>query len=587
MTVLYASLEFASITLWLEVTSVATVICGLLIFFVIRINRLKHQKLDLQRRLVEKNELITYSAEREQKALAKAADIDQTKKTLLSRINREIRTPMNGIMGMVSLLEETPLTNEQKEYKDTIRNCGESLVSVINDILLSDVLAYSKVESSAAELEQKDFDLRNAIEEVFAVFANAAAQKDIELVYQVDHRIPSHVAGDHARLRQILMNLVENSIKFTKGGEIFVTVAIGNEANSSFDLDFEIRDSGVGIAPQDLKFLLHTMSDPGAQRTGVGLFLCNRLVGMMGGSLTLESRTSHGTTVRFNLQFNRSLLVERLHSDIKNLAGKKVLIVEDNSVLRNVLQQQLQQWNLVPIIAENGTQALEILSEKSCIDLVLAEMQMPKMNGMMLSESIRENYPALPIVLISNTTDEGIKQRPEILTSLVSKPIRINTLSQHIFSALIPKDEAARLAQASARQKFSSDFSAKYPLRILIGEDNPMNQKLALKILGKLGYKADVVGNGKEVLEQVGKLDYDVIFMDVQMPEMDGLEATRMIRLCLSTQPIIIAMTANAMQGDREECMRAGMDDYLSKPVKIEELVITLEKWALQVKARK
>jgi CheY-like chemotaxis protein/signal transduction histidine kinase len=586
MTVAYFSYELASITLWLEVTSVAAVVLALLILFVVRLNRLKHQKMELQRLLVEKNELITYAAEREQKAFAKAAEIDQTKKTLLSRINREIRTPMNGIMGMVSLLEETPLTNEQKEYKDTIRNCGESLVSVIHDILLSDVLAYSKVESGTAELEQKDFDLRNAIEEVFAVFANAAAQKDIELVYQVDQRIASHVGGDQARLRQILMNLVENSIKFTKGGEIYITVAIGNAGDNTLELDFEVRDSGVGIAPHDLKFLLQTMNDPGAQRPGVGLFLCNRLVGMMGGSLTLDSRTNHGTTVRFNLQFNRSLLVERLHSDIKNLAGKKVLIVEDNSVLRNVLQQQLLHWNLVPIVAENGRHALEILSEKQSIDLVLAEMQMPKMDGMMLSGLIREKYPALPIVLLSNSTDEGIKQRTEILTSLVTKPLRINALSQHIFSALIPKDEAARLAQVSARQKFSSDFSTKYPLRILIAEDNPMNQKLALKILAKLGYKADVVGNGKELLEQVSKLDYDVIFMDVQMPEMDGLEATRMIRLCLSTQPIIIAMTANAMQGDREECMRAGMDDYLSKPVKIEELVITLEKWALQVNAK-
>jgi CheY-like chemotaxis protein len=573
--------------MWLEILIVVGLILSLLIYFLIYIKRIKHQKNELQRQLIEKSELLSYSAERERKALEQAAEIDQAKKKLLGRINHEIRTPMSGVMGMVTLLAETPLNNEQKEYNDTIRNCGDSLLTVINDILLGDVLAHSKVESNAAELEQKDFDLRNSIEEVFDVFASQAAQKDIELVYQIDHRIPSHIIGDNTRLRQVLMNLVENSVKFTKQGEILIRVSIKGEQSKTLDLGFEIKDSGCGISTDDLQFLSHSISQPGAQRSGVGLFLCNRLVGIMGGSLSLDSQLKEGTTVWFNIQVSSGSNGQRIHPEMVGVEGKKILVVEDNATLRNVLLEELLHWKLVPIVANSAEQALEILSEKRGVDLVLAEMQMPGMNGMQLSKSIRELYPALPIILITAPNDERSKQHPEILSSLVNKPIRHSVLSQHIFSGLIHKDEISVSEQTPAKQKLTLDFSIKYPLRILIAEDNPVNQKLAMKVLNKLGYKPDKVMNGKEVLEEVSKVDYDLILMDVQMPEMDGLEATRMIRLCLSSQPVIIAMTANAMQGDREECINAGMDDYLSKPVNVEELVIMLEKWALQVKAKK
>lgn len=576
-----------ALPLWAELLIIGTVLASVLIFFWTWVRRLKHEKMELQRLLVEKTELLSHTAERERKALEKATTIDQEKTTLLSRINHEIRTPMNGVMGMVLLLAETPLSHEQREYNETIRNCGESLLTVINDILLRDVLAHAKVESSAAELEQKDFDLRNSIEEVFDVFASQAAQKDIELVYQVDHRVPAQVMGDNRRLRQVLMNLVENSIKFTRRGEIFIRVWIQGEETNAFDLGFEVTDSGMGISPKDLRFLTHSISQQGAQRSGIGLFLCNRLVGLMGGELTIESQLKEWTTVRFNIMANRSALpAQRTPMDRANVKGKKILVVEDNATLRNVLVEELLQWKLVPVIAESGAQALEILSEKSGIDLVLAEMQMPEMDGMELSRSIHEQYPALPIILMSAANNEGVKQHSSILSSIVSKPIRHNLLSQHIFSGLLHKDEIALVEQAAVKQKLSTDFSQKYPLRILIAEDNMVNQKLAEKVLGKLGYHPAKVKSGREVLEEVSKVSYDVILMDVQMPDMDGLEATRMIRLCLSAQPVIIAMTANTMQGDREECMKAGMDDYISKPVNIEELVILLEKWGMQVKAK-
>ncbi|MEO8472115.1 MAG: response regulator [Chryseolinea sp.] len=554
------------------------------ISFWLWISRMLHEKRELQRLLIEKSEMLTYAADREQRAIERAAETDKTKKHLLSIINHEIRTPMSGVMGMVSLLADTPLTNEQKEYNQTIKNCGESLLNVINDILLSDVLAHSKIESGAAELEQQDFDLRSSIEEVYDVFASHAALKDIELIYQIDHRIPEQVIGDNARLRQILMNLVENSIKFIKRGEIFIKIEIRNEEARSLDLSFEVRDSGDGISADDLKFLSTTIAQPDAHRTGIGLFLSNRLAGIMGGTLTIDSRINEGTTVVFNIKVATSSIIQRPHLPMTSVSGKKVLIVEDNPTLRNVLMEELQHYKLLPVVADSGTQALEILAETRNIDLVLAEMQMPEMNGMKFSRVVRELYPSLPIILMSTIHDEESKQHDGILTSLIHKPIRYHELIQHVFSGLIPKGEVVE--QVTAKAKLGLDFSLRYPLRILIAEDDLVNQRLAIKMLTKLGYQPDKVNNGKEVLEEVSKMDYDLILMDVQMPEMDGLEATRMIRLCLSSQPVIIAMTANTMQGDREECFRAGMDDYISKPVNLESLVIMLEKWALQVKSK-
>ncbi len=572
---------------WMEILVITALLGVLLIVFWIKINRLKHEKFELKRMVNEKSELLLYAGKREQKALEDKAEVEKKKKNLLSRINHEIRTPMNGVMGMVTLLSETQLTNEQKDFNDTIRNCSESLLTVINDILLSDVLSFAKVDSSAADLEQNDFDLRNAIEEVFYIFAGQAAQKDIELIYQVDHRIPSQIIGDNIRLRQVLTNLIENSVKFTKQGEIFVEVWVRNEEpNGVMDLGFEVRDSGIGIAADELRFLSNTITQSGAQQSGIGLFLSNRLIGVMGGAFSIESWVNEGTVVKFNVPVNTGTHTLRSNPDMVGLEGKRVLVVEDNATLRNVLKEEISYWKLVPIIADSGAQALEILSHGTGIDLVLAEMQMPEMNGMELSLAIRKKHPLLPIILMSTIGDESSKKYPELFSSVVIKPIRHSILSQHMLSALLNRGDVSAVDVAPAKPKLTTDFSKKYPLRILIAEDNRMNQKLAMRILGKLGYDPDIAENGKEVLEEVSKRNYDLILMDVQMPEMDGLEATRMIRVCLENQPVIIAMTANAMQGDREECLKNGMDDYISKPVNLEELVIILEKWAVQVKVK-
>jgi CheY-like chemotaxis protein/signal transduction histidine kinase len=571
-------------SVWLEVTIIGSLIVILLIIFAVRINRIRHLKSELQRQLVEKTELLIYAGIRERRALEKIEEVTQSKKMLLTRINHEIRTPLNGVMGMVSLLSETPLTAEQKECNQTIRGCGESLVTVINDILLRDVLAHAKMESTSAELERKDFDLRNCIEEVFDIFASQAGASDIELVYRVDHRIPSQVIGDNLRLRQVLMNLVDNAMKFTKRGEIFINVSIKSQKGDNVFLEFEVRDSGEGIASEQLEFLQNTISRADALHSGVGLVLCHRLVEVMDGEMEIESRQHEGTAVTFSILAHFGSHGMLQHPDWIGQEGKKILIVEDNATLRNVLAEEMEFHKLIPIVANSGKQALEILLREPTIDIVLAEMQMPEMDGMELSQQIRTRHPQLPIVLVTATNDEASKKNSEMFSSIVSKPLRHNILCQHIFSGLIHKNDPGN--QSQIKMKLNVDFAVKNPLRILIAEDNRVNQKLAVRVLGKLGYDPDIVENGKEVLEEVSKVNYDLILMDVQMPEMDGLEATRMIRLCLETQPVIVAMTANAMQGDREECLSSGMDDYISKPVNIEELVIILEKWASQVKVK-
>jgi signal transduction histidine kinase/CheY-like chemotaxis protein len=558
-----------------------------------RLRTLKDQKAELERQVVERAELLTFATEREKKAQENVTLANQTKQQLLSRINHEIRTPMNGVIGMAALLAETPLSNEQKEYNETIRNCGESLLRVINDILHGDILAYSKVESNRMDIEQKDFELRNSIEEILEVFAGKTSQAELELLYQVDGNIPSHIVGDSQRFRQVLMNIIENAVRHTRRGEIVIKVELVAAAGETLELRFEVRDTGTGIPADKLKVLMNDLSHTNAtkaihQSSGVGLVICQKLVTLMGGSMSIKSTVDQGTSVTFTMPVKASTIRLSAHTqkDMLDLEGKHVLVVDDNLTSRTILKDMLEQWKLVPTIAGSGKQALEIISAASNFDVVLTDMEMPEMDGIKLAQSIRQQHPKLPIILLSKEGDESGKHHPELFSSTVSKPIRQDILSKHIISRI--RHQAPSLVEEqNDGHKLSANFAQQYPLRILIAEDNRVNQKLAMKILCKLGYNPDIAQDGKEVLETVSNSKYDLILMDVQMPEMDGLEATRMIRLCLDVQPVIVAMTANSMQGDREECIRAGMDDYISKPVNLEELVIILEKWALVVKEKR
>ncbi|HTE32683.1 MAG TPA: response regulator [Chryseolinea sp.] len=548
---------------------------------------LRNRKHEAERQVLEKTEMLAYASTSERKSSEQLVLVNASKKHLSYLINHEIRTPLNGILGMVSLLDETPLTQEQKDYNGTIRHCSETLITMINDVFLGDALANSKVDGDQNQPEHKKFDLRNSIEEVFEVFASQTAKTNLELVYHVDHRVPSLVVGDSLRLRQVLMNLVENALTFTRDGEIFVKVDVADENANILDLEFEVHDNGLGM-PNDLVKLVsmdHLSIDKSKQSDN-SLLISKRIISQMGGRLKIESIKGKGTMAKFNLQIQKSEPILPVVLDVTTHYGKRILVVEDNATLRKALVSEIKRSNLEPSVASSGAEALEMLAEDSTFDLALIEMQMPEMDGLMLSQAIRTKNPSLPIILMSVASDSESKNHPELFRSVIMKPIRFHILNEHILRSLVHTEEPNPTAINSSSPKLSSEFAIKYPLRILVAEDNRMNQKLAMKVLAKLGYDPDIVQTGKEVLEEVSRLKYDLILMDVQMPEMDGLEATRMLRLCLTSQPIIIAMTANAMHGDREECLQAGMDDYISKPVHVEDLVIMLEKWALHVNGK-
>jgi len=511
-------------------------------------------------------------------------------------MSHEIRTPMNGVIGMAALLAETPLTAEQRDYNDTIRNCSESLLAVVNEILHGDILAHSKIQSGKIDLEMKELDLRNSIEEVFEMFAGKTMHAELELLYQVDPQVPAHILGDDQRIRQILMNLVENSMKFTRQGEVVISVRMREYGqrktidDQNLVLYFEVRDTGSGIDPERLKLLMQedTGTQAGIQKPGIGLVICRTLIGLMGGELTITSKINEGTTVAFTLNVKAmdTQKPSRQNRDFAGLEGKKVLIVDDSMTSRYILKEVLEQWKLSPLMAGSAQEALSVLEQMPDVDLVLTDLRMPVMDGAALGRAVHQSYPKIPIVLMSKEGAEDSHQHGDIFTSVIHKPLRRDMLHKHVVSSLRHQEEPSGVDDLQAGQKLYSTFAQQYPLRILIAEDNAVNQKLATKILTKLGYSPQVTQNGKEVLEVVSNTRYDLILMDVQMPVMDGLEATRMIRLCLDVQPVIIAVTANSMQGDREECLRAGMDDYISKPIHLEELVILLEKWALVVKEK-
>ncbi|MEO5683911.1 MAG: two-component regulator propeller domain-containing protein [Chitinophagaceae bacterium] len=575
------------LTWWFKLGASFICIGTFIAFYLFRINSINAQKRKLQVQVREQTAQLIYSNEEERKARLEADQANEAKSVFLATMSHEIRTPMNGVIGMASLLKQTELTDTQAGYAETISTCGENLLTVINDIL-----DFSKIESGKMELENIDFDLRNCIEEVLDVFAVKATGAGVDLICGIDHTVPTVIRGDSVRLRQILMNLVSNAVKFTHKGEIFVKVSLLNPSNTNhLELVFEIRDSGIGIPAEKMGRLFKAFSqvDSSTTRkyggTGLGLIICEKLIALMGGHIDVKSIAGEGTTFTFTIHATAGVqsMSTPVHCNMGGLKGKHVLVVDDNATNLCIMKNQLEQWKLIPTLAGSGKEALNILSENTSFDLLLTDMQMPEMDGIELAEFVRKRYPQLPILLLSSIGDTRCKEYPGLFGSVLTKPIRQQALCKHILNEFQQTEMASKPNQPNS-VTLSVDFARRYPMRLLLVEDNAINQQLMLKILSLVGYEPAMAENGKEAVEMTGKFQYDIVLMDVQMPEMDGLEATKIIRQNEQSQPIIIALTANAMQEDRDECKNAGMDDYLSKPVKLEDLVNTIEKWAIRIK---